>query len=351
MKKISRIPINYNNNASITDHNNNINGNVLKVKQLRRLCKTYGFTGVTSLRKDVLLRMVKEYQAARRIQLFFFDKISKHQPRCSICLMKLIVPWCKLEGHRYHCECLIQFFNTVGKLVDPVLKRKVSRKFMNQLNEIATLFTFAPIHFDIEKLLRDKFEEDREQSVIRALEFTIQDMQRERAYIPHSQNFELLVNFLFSLNTESALFFVESMMQITKDDKQFSFQIRLSHYLKDKLKFLQKLMEKEKEEIEKVQKMYRDNYLQFDHLVTVQESTNDFLWRLGDSLHYTDTPHPSNNNTVLLQPLPPPPPNTPTGRADVDLTNITFPFERDIPLINPRFLAWTLAAITETNND
>lgn len=329
-----------------------------KVKQLRRLCKTYGLQGLT-VRKSELVKKVKEYQAARKIQLFFFHKISKHQPRCSICLLKLITPWCKLEGHRYHCECLIQFFNAVGKMVDPVLKRKVPRKIVNQLNEIATLFGFAPIHFDVDKLLREKFEEEREQSVIRALEFTIQDMQRERVYVPHSQNFELLVNFLFSINTESALFFVDSMLEITKDDKQFSFQIRLSHYLKDKLLALKKIMAREREEIENVQKIYRENYLQFDYLVTAQESTNDFLWRLGDNLHYIEPNIPSiqpNNfipqmSLALSQPLlPPPPPNTPNRPASVgDDVNIVFPFEREVPLINPRFLAWTLAALSEAS--
>ena len=331
MKKISK-----------TESKSNVNYcDGLKVKELRRLCKTYGLQGLTA-RKSELVKKVKEYKAARKIQLFFLHKISKHQPRCSICLLKLIVPWCNLEGHRYHCECLIQFFNAVGKMVDPVLKRKVPRKFVNQLNEIASLFTFSPIHFDMEKLLREKFEEDREQSVIRALEFTIQDMQRERVFIPHSQNFELLVNFLFSLNTESALFFVDAMLEITKDDKQFSFQIRLSHYLKDKLKALKKIMEKEKEEIEKVQKIYRDNYLQFDHLISTQENTNDFLWRLGDSLHYIE-PATRNNLSDFMSLPPPPPPNTPASVSDD--VNIVFPFERNIPLINPRFLAWTLAAI------
>ena len=306
------------------------NENALKVKQLRILCKTYGLQ-ISSVRKDKLVKMVKEYRAARRIQLFFFNSISKHRPRCSICLLELLIPWCNMEGHRYHCQCLIQFFNVVGKMVDPVLKRKVSRKIINQLNEIAKLFRFAPIHLDIDKILREKFEEDREQSVIRAIEFTIQDMQRERVYIPHSQNFDLLVNFLFSLNTQSALFFVDSMLEISKEDKQFSFQIRLSHYLKEKLLSLKKIMEKEKEEVEKIQKIYRDNYLQINHLVINQENTSDFLWRLGDSLHYPDTP--------------PPPPNTPVQIGEEEF-NIVFPLEREIPLINPRFLAWTLASLS-----
>lgn len=298
----------------------------LNVKQLRQLCKTYGISGWT--RKDRLLTQVSQHKAARKIQQFFFNKVSKHQPHCSICLLRLIVPWCNLEGHRYHCECLVQFFNSIGKTVDPVLKRRVSRKFVNRMNEIARLFRFKPIHFDVEKLIREKFEEEREQSVIRALEFTIQDMQKERTFIPHAQNFELLVNFLFSIKTNSALFFVESLLEINKVDKQFSFQIRLNHYLKDKLITLTKLMEKDQEEIEKVQKMYRDKYLQFDHFVTTQDTSSDFLWRLGDNLHYIDeTPPPS------------PPPNTPPSPS--------FPVERNIPLINPRFLAWTLASLVE----
>ena len=300
----------------------------LNVKQLRRLCKTYGLSGWT--RKEHLMTQVEHHRAARKIQKFFFDKISKHQPRCSICLNCLIVPWCNLEGHRYHCECLVQFFNALGKTIDPVLKRRVPRKFVNRMNEIARLFHFKPIHFDVEKLIREKFEEEREQSVIRALEFTIQDMQKERTFIPHAQNFELLVNFLFSIKTDSALFFVESLLEINKVDKQFSFQIRLNHYLKDKLVTLTKIMEKDQEGIEKVQKLYRDNYMQFDHLVTTQENTSDFLWRLGDNLHYVDEP-------FVNTPQPPPqPPQTPT-----------FPVERNIPMINPRFLAWTLAALIE----
>ena len=342
---------------------------VLNVKQLQQLCKAFGLQ--RTQRKAQLVESVDRYKAARKIQLFFFKKISKHHCRCSICLADLFPPFCKTEGHRYHGECLIRYFNMTGKTVDPVLKRKIPQKHVHRLNEIANLYHFPSIHFDVDKLLQEKFEEEQEFSIIRALEFTIQDMQRERVFNTHAPNFNLLINFLFSLNCQSAIFFVDSILEISKDDKQFSFQIRLHHFLKNKSTYLKEIMQKEKEEITRIQKKYRDDYVNFDYQFSY-ETPNDFLWRLGDSLHYVDITTPSTNREVSSTTLLPPSPertNTPNlldplnifngnnlslfndpGLNTINPTQPLFPSERNIPMINPRFLAYTLAQLSNEND-
>jgi hypothetical protein len=318
----------------------------LKVKQLRRLCKVYGLKN--EIRKIDLRRKVDEYRAARKIQWFFMNKISRHDIHCSICLLSVHTPWITLEGHRYHSKCLLEFFNSKGKTQDPVLKRKVSKKCIVKLNETAQLFQFPIFSLakNIERIVKERLQEENESQIIRALEFTVMDMQSERTFGPHAEYFEFLLNYLFSLNTQAAKFFTTSLYEISKKDCQFRFQIHLQQFLKDKIKLYNELIQKDAAELTSIQNVFETNFNNYMEISTgnwAHRNNNNnnnniayeaFLWRLGgDNLQF----------------LPPAPTSSPTSSPTLPVeSNSLFPSARTIADINPAFLAWTLESLGES---
>ena len=117
--------------------------NVNKINHLQKICKIYKLKNYSKINKAKLIYFINCYKSASYIQMVFRNKHMVSDV-CPITLETLEYPFISLKNEKifryYSLEGLIGYYNSSRDFRDPITKKEITNKKIQEINTIAKFY-------------------------------------------------------------------------------------------------------------------------------------------------------------------------------------------------------------------
>jgi len=117
--------------------------NVNKINHLQKICKIYKLKNYSKMNKARLIYFINYYKSASYIQKVFRNK-HMISDVCPITLETLEYPFISLKNEKifryYSVEGLIGYYNSSRDFRDPITKKEITSKKIQEINNIARFY-------------------------------------------------------------------------------------------------------------------------------------------------------------------------------------------------------------------
>jgi hypothetical protein len=210
---------------------------------------------------------MKEYLAARTIQLFY---LSKKENRCIICIENLHFPFINLQKHRYHVQCLTNYINNVGKIEDSILHQPLSREQLHFIEAHCETFHLKGIEIDHKKIEMEHSKNEEETVVLQAIHSMLNEIESDKC-LRSLQELEMYFQYFFSLNNEYCLFILKNIIEIKEKD-ELKYQLLLTEFLKKILLRFEQIYNLDKKQLKVYNDKFKRIYMNFHESITTASS-------------------------------------------------------------------------------